>query len=86
MCIRDRYFGEIATALGSDNFGTGKDSLFSAVTRTPGGKTFYQYKPAKGGNAAGVYEVDENGVKTLGGGVVPTPALQAIYSTAAKRK
>lgn len=81
-----QYFGEIATALGSDNFGTGKDSLFSAVTRTPGGKTFYQYKPAKGGNAAGVYEVDENGVKTLGGGVVPTPALQAIYSTAAKRK
>jgi hypothetical protein len=80
-----QYFGEIVTALGNENFGIGAGSLFTAVTRTPGGKTFYQYKPAKGDNAAGVYEVDETGLKT-GGGVVPTTALQAIYSSAAKRK
>ena len=80
-----QYFGRIASALMEDTFGDGADSLFTAVTSTPGGKTFYQYKPKDSANAAGIYAVDENGLKT-GGGVVPTAALQAIYSTAAKRK
>lgn len=81
-----QYFGTIASALSEDTFGAGADSLFTAVTRTPGGKTFYQYKAAKGGNAAGVYAVDEDGVKVPNLGVVSLPALQAIYSSAAKRK
>ena len=85
-----QYFGNIVNALGSDNFGTGSDSLFSAVTRTPGGRTYYQYKDkvgeGKGNDAAGIYEVGEDGVKVTNARVVKLPALQAIYSSAAKRK
>lgn len=82
-----QYFGKIASALGKDTFASGANSLFTAVTRTPGGRTFYQYKPGiEGGDAAGVYEVDEDGVKVPNASIVPTVALQAIYSSAARRK
>jgi hypothetical protein len=81
-----QYFGEIVTALENENFGDGSGSLFTAITRTPGGKTFYQYKAEKGGNPAGVYEVDEDGVKVPNLNAISPEALKAIYSSAAKRK
>ncbi len=81
-----QYFGNIVNALGSENFGTGENSLFSAVTRTPGGSTYYQYKKAKGTKPAGIYEVDEDGVPVGAGNAVPTATLKARYSSAAKKK
>ena len=85
-----QYFGSIATAIGSDDFADGQDSLFSAVTKTPGGKTYYQYKnqvgEGEGSDAAGIYEVDEDGVKVQNTTAVTPATLKAIYSSASKKK
>lgn len=81
-----QYFGSIVTAIGSDDFADGQDSLFSAVTRTPGGRTYYQYKKV-GVPAPGVYEVDEDGItQNSSQGAIPPNRLQAIYSAASKKK
>lgn len=80
-----QYFGNIASALNVENFDA-STSLFTAVTRTPGGKTYYQYKPKDGDNAAGVYQVDEDGVKVLNATKMDPAILKAIYSSAAKKK
>ena len=85
-----QYFGNIVSALGSEDFNDGSSSLFTAVTRTPGGKTYYQYKDkvgdGEGNDAAGIYEVDEDGVKVRNAKAVTPAILKSIYSSAAKRK
>ena len=84
-----QYFGNVVSALSSDDFSDGSSSLFTAVTRTPGGRTYYQYKDKVGegtGDAAGIYEVDEDGVKVQNTTAVTPATLKAIYSSASKKK
>ena len=74
-----QYFGKILSALSSEDFKV-EESLFTSITPTPGGKTFYKYF---GGEDAGVYEVDKTGVQQ-GKNTIPIPVLQSIYRTAIK--
>ena len=74
-----QYFGKILSALSSEDFKV-EESLFTSITPTPGGKTFYKYF---GGKDAGVYEVDKTGVQQ-GKNTIPIPVLQSIYRTAIK--
>ena len=73
------YFRKILDALSSENFEV-SESLFTSITPTPGGRTFYKYF---GGDKPGVYEVDKNGVKQ-GDNSIKIPVLQSIYRTAIK--
>jgi hypothetical protein len=74
-----QYFGNIVNALSSENFKV-EESLFTSITPTPGGKTFYKYF---GGDNDGVYEVDASGLKQ-GNNPISIPVLQSIYRTAIK--
>jgi hypothetical protein len=74
-----QYFGKILSALSSEDFKV-EESLFTSITPTPGGKTFYKYF---GGENAGVYEVDKDGLKQ-GDNTITIPVLQSIYRTAIK--
>ena len=74
-----QYFGKILSALSSEDFKV-EESLFTSITPTPGGKTFYKYF---GGEDAGVYEVDKTGVQQ-GNNPITIPVLQSIYRTAIK--
>ena len=57
-----------------------EESLFTSITPTPGGKTFYKYFS---GDNDGVYEVDASGLKQ-GNNPISIPVLQSIYRTAIK--
>jgi len=73
------YFKKILDALSSEDFKI-NESLFTSITPTPGGKTFYKYFS---GDNDGVYEVDADGVQQ-GDNPIPIPVLQSIYRTAIK--
>ena len=74
-----QYFGKIVSALSSEDFKV-EESLFTSITPTPGGKTFYKYFS---GDNAGVFEVDKDGLKQ-GNNPITIPVLQSIYRTAIK--
>ena len=74
-----QYFGKIVSALSSEDFKV-EESLFTSITPTPGGKTFYKYFS---GDNAGVFEVDKDGLKQ-GDNPIKIPVLQSIYRTAIK--
>ena len=74
------YFSNIA-----DQIKKGDVSLFSAVTPTPGGYTYYKKFPAEGGNKEGIYEVDKEGLKT-GNDPVDETVVLSVYANYSKPK